>query len=69
VFCLVSCGHRIDFGLVIKVILVIKIKQAYAITETAALDGTYTPSVFKCCLSVHVDNYTIIVPTKSTNFY
>jgi hypothetical protein len=24
---------------------------------------------FKCCLSVHVDNYTIIVPTKCTSFY
>jgi hypothetical protein len=23
---------------------------------------------FNCCLSVHVDNYTIIVPTKCTNF-
>jgi hypothetical protein len=22
---------------------------------------------FKCCLSVHVDNYTIIVPTKCTS--
>jgi hypothetical protein len=24
---------------------------------------------FNCCLSMHVDNYTIIVPTKSTSFY
>jgi hypothetical protein len=24
---------------------------------------------FNCCLSVHVDNYTIIVPTKCTSFY
>jgi hypothetical protein len=24
---------------------------------------------FKCCLSVHVHNYTIIVPTKCTSFY
>jgi hypothetical protein len=24
---------------------------------------------FKCCFSVHVDNYTIIVPTKCTSFY
>jgi hypothetical protein len=24
---------------------------------------------FKCCLSVHVGNYTIIVPTKCTSFY
>jgi hypothetical protein len=26
-------------------------------------------SGFKCCLSAHVDNYTIIVPTKCTSFY
>jgi hypothetical protein len=26
-------------------------------------------SNFKCCPSVHVDNYTIIVPTKCTSFY
>jgi hypothetical protein len=24
--------------------------------------------VFNCCLSVHVDNYTIIIPTKCTRF-
>jgi hypothetical protein len=24
---------------------------------------------FKCCLSVHVDNYAIIFPTKCTSFY
>jgi hypothetical protein len=24
---------------------------------------------FNCCLSVHVDNYTSIVPTKCTSFY
>jgi hypothetical protein len=29
----------------------------------------YSESNFKCCLSVHVDNYTIIVPTKCTSFY
>jgi hypothetical protein len=24
---------------------------------------------FNCCLFVHIDNYTIIVPTKCTSFY
>jgi hypothetical protein len=24
---------------------------------------------FNCCLSVHVDNYTIIIPTKCTSFF
>jgi hypothetical protein len=27
----------------------------------------YTQEDFNCCLSVHVDNYTIIVPTKCTS--
>jgi hypothetical protein len=27
-----------------------------------------TANNFNCCLSVHVDNYTIIIPTKCTSF-
>jgi hypothetical protein len=27
----------------------------------------YSPHNFNCCLSVHIDNYTIIVPTKYTS--
>jgi hypothetical protein len=45
-------------------------------TELLHLKYEYTSSVkvlyhffFYCCLSVHVDNYTIIIPTKCTCFF
>jgi hypothetical protein len=31
-------------------------------------EATNTHSDFNCCLSVHVDNYTIIIPTKCSRF-
>jgi hypothetical protein len=39
-------------------------------TETCSHDSVKNKrGGFKRCLSVHVDSYTIIVPTKCTSFY
>jgi hypothetical protein len=51
-----SLQFRFDFH-VLKIAVIFDVVQ------------TVSEHYFNCCLSVHVDNYTIIVPTKCTSFY